>query len=80
MQNTLSGAAQTAAMSVFNAEMSAHLPADGADTMAGWLAAEIGRIPPSGTKHYGGGFVFEVLAANDRRIRTIKVVPDTKKS
>ena len=70
------------AMSVeeFNAEMSAHLPADGADTMAGWLAAEIGRIPPSGTKHYGGGFVFEVLAANDRRIRTIKVVPDTKKS
>ena len=63
------------AMSVeeFNAEMHATLPDDGADTMAGWLAAEIGRIPPSGAKHSAGGFVFEVLAANDRRIRTIKV-------
>jgi len=63
------------AMSVeeFNAEMSASLPDDGADTMAGWLAAEIGRIPPSGAKHSAGGFIFEVLAANDRRIRTIKV-------
>lgn len=63
------------AMSVeeFNAEMSSSLPDDGADTMAGWLAAEIGRIPPSGTKHTAGGFIFEVLAANDRRIRTIKV-------
>lgn len=63
------------AMSVeeFNAEMSATLPADGADTMAGWLAAEVGRIPPPGTKHSGGGFVFEVVSGNDRRIRTIKV-------
>ncbi len=65
------------AMSVeeFNAEMGAHLPADGADTMAGWLAAEVGRIPPSGARHSAGGFVFEVVSANDRRIRKMKASP-----
>lgn len=65
------------AMSVeeFNALMNANIPEDGADTMAGWLAAEMGRIPPAGAKHSAAGFVFEVVAANDRRIRTIKALP-----
>lgn len=60
----------------FNASFGASLPEDGADTVAGWLAAEIGRMPEKHYAHRGGGFVFEVLEADDRRVYTLKVSVD----
>ena len=59
----------------FNAMFGASLPEDGADTMAGWLAAEIGRLPPRGYTHRACGFLFVVDRADDRRIYTLKVSP-----
>ena len=61
----------------FNASFGASLPEDGADTVAGWLAAEIGRLPEKHYAHRGCGFVFEVLEADDRRIYTLKVSVDS---
>ena len=63
------------AMSVeeFNASFGADLPAQGADTVAGWLAAEIGRLPEKHYAHWAGRFKLEVLEADDRRIYTLKV-------
>ncbi|MGI9307249.1 MAG: transporter associated domain-containing protein [Gammaproteobacteria bacterium] len=60
----------------FNAVFGAELPEDGADTVAGWLAAEIGRLPEEKYVHRAHGFAFEVLKADDRRIYTLKVTPE----
>lgn len=60
----------------FNAMFDASLPEDGADTMAGWLAAEIGKLPEQGYSHRAYGFVFGVVRADDRRIYQIKVSPE----
>ena len=60
-------------MEEFNAYFNSSLPEDAADTVAGWLAAEIGRLPEQSHKHRGGGFAFEVLEADDRRVYTLKV-------
>ena len=66
----------TLSVEEFNAKFEAHLPEDGADTVAGWLAAEIGRLPEKHYVHKGYGFVFEVLEV-DRRIYTLKVSADS---
>ena len=66
------------AMSVksFNAMFGASLPEDGADTVAGWLAAEIGKLPEQGYVYRGCGFAFTVTEADDRRIYTLKISPE----
>lgn len=61
----------------FNASFNASLPEDRADTIAGWLAAEIGHLPQKRYVHRGGGFIFEVMEADDRRIYTLKVSVDS---
>lgn len=61
----------------FNARFNASLPEDGADTMAGWLAAEAGKLPPQGYSHRACGYVFVVEKADDRRLYTLKVSPDS---
>ena len=73
------GAIIKGAMSVeeFNASFNATLPEDGADTVAGWLAAEVGHMPAQQHKHRGGGFLFEVMEADDRRIYSLKVSADS---
>ena len=55
----------------FNAQFNAELPE--ADTIAGWLAAEMGRVPQAGDKHTSFGFIFEVEKADDRRVHEISV-------
>ncbi|MDM5148205.1 CBS domain-containing protein [Candidatus Persebacteraceae bacterium Df01] len=64
------------AMSVeeFNAQLNADFPEDGADTIAGWLAAELGHLPAAGYRHTTHGWLFEVIEADDRRIYTLKVI------
>lgn len=61
----------------FNAVFSARLPEGGANTVAGWLAAEIGRLPEKNYVYRKHGFIFEVLEADDRRIYTLKVSADS---
>lgn len=60
----------------FNALFHASLPENGADTMAGWLAAEIGKFPEQEYSHRACGFIFGIVRADDRRIYTLKVSPD----
>ncbi|MGU9950794.1 MAG: CBS domain-containing protein [Gammaproteobacteria bacterium WSBS_2016_MAG_OTU1] len=63
-----------ASMSVeeFNTLFNAQLPED-VDNIAGWLAAEIGYLPPKNYIHRSNGFIFRVLNADDRRIYTLKI-------
>ena len=56
-----------------NAEFGTNIPEDGADTVAGWMAAEMGCLPKLGDKHEVDDLVFEVQEADDRRVYTLKV-------
>ena len=57
----------------FNAEFNASLEDTGADTVAGWLAAALGRLPEKNCVHQSGGFVFRVLKSDDRRVYALKI-------
>lgn len=57
----------------FNAVFGASLPED-ADSIAGWLAADMGRLPKASEIHNAHGFAFHVRKADDRRIYSIKLV------
>ncbi len=59
----------------FNAEFNTNIPEDGADTVAGWMAAKMGHLPQSGESHESDGFIFKVQEADDRRVYFIKVCP-----
>ena len=57
----------------FNALFNTQLPEDGVDSIAGWLAAQLGQFPAVGARYEEHGKVFEVLKADDRRIYKIKI-------
>lgn len=59
----------------FNAMFESSLPEDGADTIAGWLAAEMGHFPKAETVYEvpDSKLKLEVLEADDRRIYKLKV-------
>ena len=57
----------------FNATFGGELPEDKADTIAGWLAATVGKMPPTGHIHIEHGFLFEVVEADERRIHYLRV-------
>ncbi len=49
------------------------LPTDESDTLGGFIYDQLGKVPVVGEKVEQGGFVFEVLEVNDRRILKVKV-------
>jgi CBS domain containing-hemolysin-like protein len=49
------------------------LPKGESDTLGGFIYDQLGKVPVAGEKVEHGGFVFEVLAVNDRRILKVKV-------
>ena len=49
------------------------LPEGESDTLGGFIYDQLGKVPVVGEKVEHGGFVFEVLAVNDRRILKVKV-------
>ncbi|MDW8352747.1 MAG: transporter associated domain-containing protein, partial [Anaerolineae bacterium] len=49
------------------------LPEGESDTLGGFIYDQLGKVPVVGEKVEHGGFVFEVLTVNDRRILKVKV-------
>ncbi len=49
------------------------LPKGESDTLGGFIYDQLGKVPVVGEHVEHGGFVFEVLAVNDRRILKVKV-------
>ena len=63
----------TLSIEEFNESFNGELPATGADNIAGWLAAMLGRMPRTGDCYEAHGFLFEVSRADDRRVHRINV-------
>ncbi len=57
----------------FNEALHADLPTDDYDTVGGWLADELDRIPRRGDRHSHGDLLFEVLRADARRALWLRV-------
>lgn len=57
----------------FNEALQADLPTDDYDTVGGWLADELDRIPRRGDRHEYGGLLFEVLRADARRALWLRI-------
>ncbi|MFN4294598.1 MAG: transporter associated domain-containing protein, partial [Thermoflexales bacterium] len=49
------------------------LPEGESDTLGGFIYDQLGKVPVVGEQVEHGGFIFEVLAVNDRRILKVKV-------
>ncbi len=57
----------------FNEMLLADLPLDDVDTLGGLVVRALGRVPKRGEKVNVGGFQFQVLRADSRRIHTLLV-------
>jgi magnesium and cobalt transporter len=57
----------------FNEMLLADLPLDDVDTLGGLVVRALGRVPKRGEKVNVGGFEFQVLRADSRRIHTLVV-------
>ena len=57
----------------FNEMLFADLPLDDVDTLGGLVVRALGRVPKRGEKVNVGGFHFQVLRADSRRIHTLLV-------
>ena len=57
----------------FNEMLLADLPLDEVDTIGGLVVRALGRVPKRGEKVNVGGFQFQVLRADSRRIHTLLV-------
>jgi len=57
----------------FNEQLFADLPQDDVDTLGGLVVRALGRVPKRGEKVNVGGFEFEVLRADSRRVHTVLV-------
>lgn len=57
----------------FNEMLLADLPLDEVDTLGGLVVRALGRVPKRGEKVNVGGFEFQVLRADSRRIHTLLV-------
>ena len=51
----------------------ADLPLDGVDTLGGLVVRALGRVPKRGERVTVGGFQFQVLRADSRRIHSLLV-------
>jgi magnesium and cobalt transporter len=57
----------------FNEVLGSALPADGFDTVGGYLLKQFGHLPKRGESVEADGFKFRVLHADGRRIRLVQV-------
>ena len=57
----------------FNEQLLADLPQDDVDTLGGLVVRALGRVPKRGEKVNVGGFQFQVLRADSRRVHTVLV-------
>ena len=57
----------------FNEMLLADLPLDGVDTLGGLVVRALGRVPKRGERVTVGGFQFQVLRADSRRIHSLLV-------
>ncbi|MFZ4554429.1 MAG: transporter associated domain-containing protein, partial [Burkholderiales bacterium] len=57
----------------FNEMLLADLPLEDVDTLGGLVVRALGRVPKRGEKVNVGGFEFQVLRADSRRIHTLLV-------
>ena len=58
-----------------NEYLGTHLTRDSADTLAGFLYSQIGKIPSPGEKVEADGWVFEIEELSGRRIQRVRVTP-----
>ncbi|MFP4614383.1 MAG: HlyC/CorC family transporter [Thiohalorhabdus sp.] len=61
-------------LETFAARFGAHLEAEGVDTLGGWMVREMGHLPEVGESLRVDGLLLEVIRADRRRIRSIRVV------
>jgi putative hemolysin len=57
----------------FNEVMNSHLPKDEADTLAGYLYDQMGRVPQGGESIMVDGLTFTIEQVTGRRIRRVRV-------
>jgi CBS domain containing-hemolysin-like protein len=57
----------------FNEVMNSQLPKDEADTLAGYLYDQMGRVPQGGEGIISGGLSFTIDLVSGRRIRRVRV-------
>lgn len=67
----------TLSIEEFNARFDSDLPANGADSIAGWLAATLGHMPRTGESCEAHGLIFTIREADERRIHHITVMRRT---
>ena len=61
-------------LDTFAARFGTHLEADGVDTLGGWMVQRMGRLPEVGESLPVDGLRVEVIRADRRRIRSLRVV------
>jgi magnesium and cobalt transporter len=61
-------------LETFAARFGCHLEADGVDTLGGWMVQQMGRLPEVGDSLRVNGLLLEVIRADRRRIRSLRVV------
>jgi len=61
-------------LETFAARFGSHLEADGVDTLGGWMVRHMGYLPQVGESVQVNGLLLEVIRADRRRIRSIRVV------
>jgi len=60
----------------FNRVMESQLPDEIADTLAGFIYGDLGKVPDAGEVVTAGGLKLEVVSVVDRRIRKVRVTRD----
>jgi magnesium and cobalt transporter len=61
-------------LETFAARFGCHLEGDGVDTLGGWMVRHMGHLPAVGESVRLNGLLLEVIRADRRRIRSIRVV------
>lgn len=59
----------------FNELTGNSLPGNSGDTVAGWMAAQLGRMPHTGDRITAHGYQFTVTSSDGRRIHRVKLTP-----
>ncbi len=61
-------------LETFAARFGCQLAADGVDTLGGWMVRQMGHLPEVGESVGVNGLLLEVIRADRRRIRSVRVV------
>lgn len=61
-------------LEIFTARFSCELEAEGVETLGGWMVQQLGHVPSVGEWVRINGLILEVIRADRRRIRSLRVV------